>query len=490
MEPARPGPPGEAARRLAAAIDREFARRFPRSRALHERGSARLVDGVSHTLRASTPFPLWIAAARGGRVTDADGHELVDFWQGHYANLLGHDPPAILGALRDRLDASLDTGGPPALQIGMPHPLEAELAERVARATSMDRVRFTTSGTLATFYALMLARAATGREAVLKVAGGWHGSHVWGLKAATLGAGGSGPGRGGFATGPTPGIPRGVEDQVLVTRFNDPDHLEEVFARDGDRIAAFILEPWMGAAGGIPAHPDYLRAARRLTQEHGALLVADEVITGFRFRAGDACALYGVSPDLIVVGKVLGGGMPLAAVAGRAPLLERCSRIAGGEGAAGGRVWFEGGTYSGHPLCLAAALALLDLVEDPASRLYERLAALGERARAGVEAAFAGEGVLARCTGRPNAAVTGSSIAMVHFPRDTGVPLDRPEVLHESDRLNPVATEEVVKALLLLEGVHTMHGLGALCDAHTEEDLARLFEACRAAGRRLRLAGA
>jgi glutamate-1-semialdehyde 2,1-aminomutase len=475
--------------RLKAEVESEFAARFPRSLALHEKGSAHLIDGVSHTLRASAPFPPWIVSARGGHVTEAGGNDLVDFWQGHYANLLGHNAPEIAGALADHLRLALastpEAAPPPALQIGMPHPMEEELAFRVARATRTDRVRFTTSGTLATFYALMLARAATGREKILKVAGGWHGSHVWGLKAVALGPRRSAQ---GGATGdgedePTPGVPPGDERDVLVTRFNDPDHLEDLFRKEGGAIAAFVLEPWLGAAGGIPAHPEYLAAARRLTELHGSLLIADEVVTGFRFHAGDVCALYGVRPDLFVFGKALGGGMPLAAVAGGAALLERCGR------GRDRRVPFEGGTYSGHPLCLKAALAFLDHVEDPSRRVYERLAALGERAREGVEAAFAAEGVMARCTGRPNAAVRGSSLAMVHFPQDDKVPLDRPETLHDPALMNPVAEESLVKAMLLLEGVHTMHGLGALCTAHTDEDLDRLFAACAAAGRRLRKAG-
>ena len=412
----------------------------------------------------------------------------MDFWQGHYANLLGHNAPEIAGALAEHLRSALDrsSAAPPlALQIGMPHPMEEELAFRVARATRADRVRFTTSGTLATFYALMLARAATGREKILKVAGGWHGSHVWGLKAVALG--GRRPPAGGAMADhghePTPGIPPGDERDVLVTRFNDPEHLEDLFGKQGDTIAAFVVEPWLGAAGGIPAHPDYLVAARRLTARHGALLIADEVVTGFRFHAGDVCALYGVRPDLSVFGKALGGGMPLAAVAGGAWLLDQCGR------GRDRRVPFEGGTYSGHPLCLKAALAFLDHVENPTHRVYEQLADLGRRARAGVEAAFASEGVRARCTGSPNAAVAGSSLAMVHFPQDDGVELDRPENLHDPGLMNPVAEESLVKAMLLLEGVNTMHGLGALCTAHTQEDLDRLFAACASAGRRIRKSG-
>src|SRR5262245_858329 len=259
-------------------IARELEARFPKSHAICARRGKVLLDQTSHAVRWTDPFQATVAKAAGAAIHDLDGHRLVDYWQGHYANLLGHNPALI----RDALARALAEGR--GLQTGMLHEVEAEVAELLVRQTRTEVVRFTTSGALGTFYATLLARAFTGRSRVLKASGGWHGSQPFGLK-------GVNPRDGGYDHLESEGLPSTTGSDIELVRYNDVEGLEKLFARDGDAIACFLVEPWLGSGGGIAAQPEFLRTARRLTEAHGALLLCDEIISGFRFRAGDVASM-------------------------------------------------------------------------------------------------------------------------------------------------------------------------------------------------------
>ncbi len=449
--------------RLLAEMEAEYTRRAPRSAELQDRARRVTIDGGHHSLRLAWPFPPRVVAARGAWMRDEDGHEILDFWQGHFANVLGHNPSVLTGVL----SAALADGY--GLITGLTDAVQIEAAELLCRCTGAERVRFTTSGSLATMYAMLLARAYTGRGLVLKVGGGWHGAQPWGLKGVIY--------HDGYQQPDSEGLPRSLVDEILVTRFNDPQALNDTFRRHGDRIACFILEPFIGSGGFIAATPEYLREARRLTAHHGAVLILDEIISGFRFRAGDAGALYGVRPDLATFGKAMGGGMPVAAVAGRAEILDltRIDRT---------RVKFSGGTYSALPLAMLAAKTMMAYLLEHEAEIYPRLAALGEAARRTLEEAFAAEGVYAQCTGYPGEALRGSSIAAVRFPYKEGRPLQSPDDLHEA--CDAFLSEHLLRLALLLEDVHIVHGGGTLSTEHTEADIAFLGEAAKKAARRIR----
>nr|HPL28520.1 aminotransferase class III-fold pyridoxal phosphate-dependent enzyme [Anaerolineae bacterium] len=219
------------------------------------------------------------------------------------------------------------------------------------------------------------------------------------------------------------------------------------------------------------ADPEYLRAARELTQRHGALLVIDEIITGFRFAAGGAQRLFGVQGDLSTYGKVIGGGMPLSAVVGRAEVMDLASK------SSSKRVLFNGGTFSAHPASLLAAKMNLQHLAENAAQIYPRLGELGASLRAGIERAFADHGVLARCTGGPNEAVTASSLIQVHFPYREDACLDCPEMVWDPQQSDTVLREQVLRLGLVLRGVNVSHGLGAISTAHSEADLQHTLEA-------------
>ncbi len=427
------------------------------------------MDGGSHTIRLLEPFPPRIVSARGGWITDEDGHRILDFWQGHVANILGHNPEVVTSVLSA---AFADGFG---LQTGLVDRLQAEVAEILCRQTGAERVRLTTSGTLADMYAVMLARAFTGRDLVMKVGGGWHGAQPWSLKGIQFRAGG-----GSFQGVDSAGLPVAVTDQVVVTTFNDPDRLADDFKRVGDRLACLVVEPLVGAGGTIAATREYLELARELTRRHGVLLVCDEVISGFRFHAGGMTGLYGVEPDLAVYGKVIGGGMPVAAVAGRTDVMSLLGR------GASPRVAVSGGTYSGHPASMLAARTQLCYLVEYQDEVYAALGELGEGVRRAIESGFADEGILARCTGGSENLPSGSSLFMIHFPYDETAVLDRPDVVFDPTICDVELRNGVVGLALLLEGVHVVLAHGAAATVHTGSDVAFLKEACRRAARRIR----
>ncbi len=256
--------------------------------------------------------------------------------------------------------------------------------------------------------------------------------------------------------------------------------MRQTFTSHGDKIACFILEPVIGAGGCIPASPEYLALARQLTEKHGALLILDEVIAGFRFHAGNAGKLYGVEPDLSTFGKIVGGGMPVAAVAGRADVMA----IAGREG--GRRVRFDGGTYSAHPASMMAGKVMLTYLIEHEAEIYGQLAELGQQLRRRLEQIFADQGILAQCTGYPNEALKGSSLAVLHLPVRPGIVIDSPDVAADPACCMMQVRERILKLALLLEDVYAMHGLGALSTAHSEEDLSQLYAACERVAQRLK----
>jgi len=467
---------------LIAELEQDYADYAPASRALNDAARRVQVDGGSHAIRLIAPFPPRIRRAHGAWVEDEDGHTVVDFWQGHFANILGHNPQLITSTLARVLHEGS------GLQTGFTDRLQVECAEILCRQTGSERVRFTTSGTLGTMYAVLLSCAFTGRNRVMKAGGGWHGAHPWGLKGVSFHSGpAEGPGGGstagsghGFSQVESRGLPAYLSQEIVVTRFNDTQMLHGHFREHGDRLACFLVEPVMGAGGLLAAEREYLETARALTERHGALLIFDEVISGFRFRAGDAGRLYGVQPDLAIFGKVIGGGMPVSAVGGRADVMSLVGREMGHQ------VKFSGGTYSGHPASLLASRTMMRYLVEHEAEVYPRLAALGELARHTVEKAFAEEGIYARCTGYGNEAVVGSSVAMTHFPYDPGRRLTTPDDVSDPAVCDVTLRERVLKLALLLEDVHVMHGLGALSLAHSEEDIAHLGSGCRRVARRIK----
>jgi len=453
--------------RFLATLRLDYESRYAQSQKVHDSARAVLVDGVSHGARLLDPYPFRIVAAHGSRVIDIDGHEIIDFWQGHYANILGHNPLVVRQALIDDLQQGF------GLQTGIPDEREIEYAEVLARAVGAERVRLTTAGTLATMYAIMLSRAFTRRKLVVKLAGGWHGANPLALKGVSRS-------KGSFDKVDSAGMSEGAEGEIVVTPLNDVDALRKLFRSLGDRIACFIFEPYVGNAGFIPVTAEFMSTAREMTAQYGALLILDEVITGFRFCASGVQKFYGVKPDLSIYGKVVGGGMPIAAVAGRADIMELSSERAEQ------RVWFNGGTFSAHPLSMLAGKVMVQHLIEHEQEIYPALAAKGMRFCTAIEKVFADHGILACCTGQTGGPVQGSSIAGVNFSLRRNCAQATADDFMNPERSQVVLREQALKLGLLLHNVNVVHGLGAISLSHTEEDLQRSLEAYDAFARRMR----
>lgn len=456
--------------RLIKELHEEYSTKFPKSALINKRAKKYLVDGGSHTLRLFQPFPPRIVSAAGAWLKDEDGHDILDFWQGHLANILGHNPFLITEEISKAFKRGL------GLQLGLTDKLQLETAEVLCRQTGAERARFTTSGSLATMYSCFLSRSFTGRDLIMKVGGGWHGSQPWGLKGIKYHSNS----KGHYNYVDSEGVPKTVTDDILITHFNDTNMLADQFRKHGEKIACLIIEPFLGSGGLIPASKEYLQNCRELTEHNGAVLILDEVISGFRFRAGNLGKLYGVQPDLATFGKIMGGGMPVAAVAGRKEIMDLIG--AGGNN----RVSFSGGTYSAHPASLLAAKTMMTYLVENEKKIYPHLAVMGENARKTMEGAFLEQGIFARCTGYSNDVIPGSSMITLHFPYDENVSIDDPEKIFDPSVCDVTLGRDIVTLALLLENVHILKGHGAVSTAHTEEELSFLGRACHQAARRIK----
>lgn len=342
-----------------------------RSRTAFARARQLMPGGVNSPARAFGAVggePLVFARAAGAYLYDVDGQRFTDYVGSWGPMILGHGHPRVVAAVH----AAVDRG----LSFGAPTEAENEIAELIVQAVpSIEKVRLVSSGTEATMSAIRLARGYTGREVIVKFAGNYHGHAdsllvAAGSSAATLGVPDS------------PGVTAGTSRDTLVLRYNDVAGLHAAFAQHGARIAGVILEPVVGNMGCVLPAAEFLSALRSLTQQHGAVLIFDEVMTGFRVAYGGAQSLFGITPDLTTLGKIVGGGMPLGAYGGRAEVMDHVLPA--------GKV-FQAGTLSGNPVATAAGIATLQTLRDEPP--YAFLEQVSARLAAGLDAAASAAGV-------------------------------------------------------------------------------------------------
>ena len=316
-----------------------------------------LPGGVDSPVRAYEPYPFFAQEAKGSKIFDVDGNAYIDYCLAYGPLVLGHANEKIMNEVADQLKIGS--------AYGVPTEKEIELAKLVIKKVPCaEMVRFVNSGTEATMSAIRLARAATGKKKIIKFEGSYHGAHDYVLVK-------SGSGAAGLPD--SPGVPEDTTRNTVLIPFNDKEALTDLVEKDGNEIAAIIVEPIMGNIGFIPPKEDYLKFLRKITSQNNIILIFDEVITGFRIAEGGAQEYFGVTPDLVTLGKIIGGGFPMGALAGKKDLM----RMIAPSGAV-----YQAGTFNGNPVSVTAGLAMLKQLN---SDFYKELDQKGTMLRNGIQ---------------------------------------------------------------------------------------------------------
>jgi len=398
--------------------------------------------GVSHNARFYEPYPLFIKKAKGSKLVDVDNNEYIDFWMGHAALILGHSPDFIMNEIKEQIFNGTIYGVQNEYAINL-----AELIQRCVK--NAELIRFCNSGAEATMYAIRLARAYTGKKYVMKVSGGWHGynssllKNVW--KEESL----------------------GILDEeikyVVPFQFNSISSFESNFGQIKNDLACVIIEPVLGAGGGIPANKDYLEIIREETEKVNALLIFDEIITGFRLGLGGAQEYYKIEADLITYGKIIGGGFPIGAIAGKKEILELADPKR-----KGGSCKIGGGTFSENPVTMRAGYLTLKFLIENSSQVYEKINSLGEIARKSIDKIFSENDILTQTTGI-------GSIILTHFLTE------KVDYIKSFEDVNNCDKELQLLYYLYLITYHNIFFLpahvGTISYAHTDTDIQALIKA-------------
>ena len=414
-----------------------YISKTPKSEQNYKRAKKVLPSGVSYFLRYFDPYPFYTARAKGSKIVDVDGNEYIDFWLGHYALILGHSPPEVVKAVKQQIENGT--------HYGTCHELEIALAEQVVKMIpSAEMIRFTNSGTEASMYATRLARTYTNREKIVKIEGGWHG----GYDALHI------------AVNPpldipqSNGITKGAQKDTITIPFNNLEAARNKLKNEN--IAAIIIEPILGAGGGIPADKKFLKGLKELCLEKNALLIFDEIITGFRVAPGGAQQYYGILPDITIFGKIMGGGFPIGVIVSRREVMEHMDPLLYERP----KFSFHGGTFCGNPVSLTAGLTTLKILED--GHLLNQLNTRGDKIRRQLRNIFEKRGI--------DVCVTGvSSIFQIHFTREE-VRDVRSAFQADRAKLTDYHMHLITNGIFFLPTK-----LGALSRAHTREDIDRFL---------------
>jgi len=442
------------------AIEQAYAAARPKSKALHARAVQSMPSGVAHDGRAISPFPFYVERADGAYKWDVDGHRYLDCWSGHGALMLGHNHPATVAAITEQARKGL--------HYSACHELEVSWAELIRGCVpGAERVRFTMTGTETTALAIRVARAASGRTKIVKFEGHFHGIHDAAVSAV----------KAPFELPMSAGVPAETLSTVLVARHNDLAHVAELL--DTHDVAAVILEPAGGRSMVAPTNPAFLKALRELTRQRNIVLIFDEVVTGFRMAAGGAQEFYGVTADLTCLAKAVAGGLPGAALVGRADLLDSIAFT--GEAARDRtRRVADQGTYSATPLLAAAGVAALEILKT--GDVQREANRLGDRLRAGL-------GQVLKTRSVRGCVYGASSIFRIHLGADAEE-LGLHDFSFDTARLDrgmgPLGS--ALHLAMLLEGIDYNRGSanGWLNGAMTDDDIDRMVEAFDRALVRLR----
>ena len=375
--------------RVTTKIQKEYFKKTRRSRDLYKRSLSCFPGGISHNIRHFEPYPFYTKSAKGKLLRDVDGNDFTDYWMGHWALLIGHSHPVVASAVRNQASHGTLFGTANKLSSDLAHAIK----EGMPRA---ELIRYSSTGSEATMYAVRLARARTGRRVVAKIVGGWHGYNTNLLQSVNY----------PFELDEGLGLIEDEEQFVESIPFNDLERSLKILNTIRDDLACIIVEPVLGGAGCITPERDYLHGLQEFAKSNDALFILDEIVTGFRLSFKGAADEYKLEPDLFTLGKIVGGGLPIGVLCGDKDIMSLCNPV----GREKGEIvcYIGGGTFAANPLTMTAGLATLQYLKQNKAVIYPKVNKIGLRIREGLESVFSDAHIDVDVTGV-------GSLFMTHF---------------------------------------------------------------------------
>lgn len=412
---------------------RRSAKVFAKSAKLH-------VNGVSHNIRFFEPHPFVVKKSSGKNLIDVDDNKYVDYWMGHWSLILGHGAKPVKDALKRQIEKSW--------MYGTVNVQTIQLSEIISKAVPVaEKIRYVTSGTEATMYAVRLARSVSGKKIIAKIDGGWHGYTSDLLKSVNW----------PFSESESSGVIN--EEKIISIPYNDLEHSLEILKKYSNDLAGVIIEPVLGGGGCIPAEKEYLRGIQEFCRKNNSLFILDEIVTGFRFRFGCLYSTMKLDPDIVTLGKIVGGGMAIGVMCGKKEIMEFADTT---DKKKSERSYVGGGTFSANPASMTAGFATLSELKSKKS-IYSKIDELGSYARKGLTKTFDGR-----------VAVTGKgSLFMTHFLKD-----EITEIKNSSDaaKCDTKMLERYHFKMISEDGIFFLPGkLGAISNAHSKEDIKKMI---------------
>lgn len=399
------------------------------------------VNGVSHNIRFYEPYPFVVRSSSGKNLVDVDDNKYTDYWMGHWSLILGHASNPVKRSLKKQIDKSW--------MYGTVNEQTVLLSEIISRAVPVaEKIRYVTSGTEATMYAVRLARSKTGRKIIAKIDGGWHGYTSDLLKSVNW----------PFTESESSGIVN--EEQIVSIPYNDLEKSLEILKKYAKDLAGVIIEPILGGGGCIPATPQYLKGIQEFVHKNNSLFILDEIVTGFRFEFGCMYSTMNLDPDIVTLGKIVGGGMPIGVMCGKKEIMEIADTTGKKKSE---RSYIGGGTFSANPMSMTAGFATLTELKKSKNIIYPKLNALGSFAREELSKLFEDRTII---TGK-------GSLFMTHFTKNGITEITNSA---QAARCDVELLHRYHFKMIAQDGIFFLPGkLGAISNAHTKEDIKKMI---------------
>ena len=424
---------------------KEYKEKTKRSAELFARSLKLHVNGVSHNIRYYDPYPFVVRSSLGKNLIDVDGNKYTDYWMGHWSLILGHGPKKVKESLKKQIEKSW--------MYGTVNEQTIKLSELISKAVPVaEKIRYVTSGTEATMYAVRLARSVTKKKIIAKIDGGWHGYTSDLLKSVNW----------PFSESESSGIIN--EEKIISIPYNDLEGSLKILKKHAKDLAGVIIEPVLGGAGCIPARQDYLKGIQEFVHKNRSLLILDEIVTGFRFRYGCIYPTMKLDPDIVTLGKIVGGGMAIGVICGKKEIMQHADT---NDKKKSERSYIGGGTFSANPASMTSGYATLTELKNKNS-IYDKINNLGDYARKELSHSFDG-----RVT------VTGKgSLFMTHFLKDGITEITNAS---QASKCDIKALHDHHFKMIAHDGIFFLPGkLGAISNAHTKQDIKKMITSINA----------